>query len=360
MEPMQQFPYFELYGSPEQIGSLAGSKFGKRIRENFTFYEDFFFELKGVDKSNESSANDFRLMLENLSDGFAEIVRKHFPKFDVEISAMAKSANLKEWQIYLLNARTEIYRKLAQEKINNSPGECTALYFPQSKLLGQNWDWHPKLEELCVVVKITDLAKRSIVMLTEPGIIGKIGLNSEGLGVCLNILFSECEIKGVPIHILLRAVLECSSVIEARKLIESLPMGTTSNLLIADSSGNAVDLELHGEKVISAVLDGGELIHTNHYIGQEDSASASLPGSIQRLKRAKELFSEQSLNGVRGMRTILSDKEQTNFPICRSYSMGLDFMVGTVASVIMDLEGRSLQVAKGPPSENSEWATFLA
>lgn len=355
---MNQFPFYELSGSPEEIGKSAGNQFGERIRDNYEFYEQFFADFLKIKKDDIVALEKLRAELKKLSVSFADSTKKYFPKIDAEICAIAKAARLEEWQLYTLNARTEIYRKLAQEKVKDQPGECTALYFPDSYLLGQNWDWHPRLEELCVVTKIINESGRSFIMLTEPGIVGKIGLNSDGLGVCLNILFADCEIKGIPVHIILRAVLECSTTAEAKALIETLPRGTTSNLLIADTSGTAIDLELQGDKIISVNLENGELIHTNHFLNEIESATATLPGSIYRLNRAHNLYREFASQGISGMQKILSDKENNEFPICRSYSMGLDFMVGTVASVIMDLKAGQLRIFKGQPVADSQWTVY--
>lgn len=356
--PDSSFPYYELSGTPEQIGKAAATCFGDRIRANYQFYEKLFAEILKIDCSDNQSYQQFRRDLIILANQFERNVADCFPDLDREIQAMASEAQLERWQLYVLNARTEIYRILALRKPADCSGECTALYFPESKLLGQNWDWHPRLEELCVITKIINQSGKSFVMLTEPGIIGKIGVNSDGLGVCLNILFSESEIKGIPIHIILRAVLESSNVAEATALLNKLPLGTTSNLLMADSSGAAINLEIKGDKIANVKLQDGALIHTNHFLDDEKSASESLPGSISRLSRAKILYQQFSNRSLEGMQTILTDRGDLDFPICRNYSKGLDFMVGTVASLIIDLEKKQLRVCKGQPYENCHWAVY--
>lgn len=56
--------------------------------------------------------------------------------------------------------------------------------------LGQNWDW--QLEQffnffVCYIVQF-DSEVFDIVMIIEGGIIGKIGFNLRGVGVCLNVI----------------------------------------------------------------------------------------------------------------------------------------------------------------------------
>ena len=69
--------------------------------------------------------------------------------------------------------------------------ECTALCFQPTALLGQNWDWSSQLENLAVLLQIRVSENMTIQMLTEPGIIGKIGMNSQGIAACLNILLQN-------------------------------------------------------------------------------------------------------------------------------------------------------------------------
>ena len=66
-------------------------------------------------------------------------------------------------------------------------------------------------------------------MITEPGIIGKIGLNSSGLGVCLNILRINKRLDGVPVHIVLRAVLDATNINDALDRAKASGQGKASN-----------------------------------------------------------------------------------------------------------------------------------
>lgn len=63
----------------------------------------------------------------------------------------------------------------------------------------------PEINPGVILLEIDQTPRPNILMATEAGIVGKIGLNSEGLGVCLNLLGPEHNtMRGVPIHIILR------------------------------------------------------------------------------------------------------------------------------------------------------------
>lgn len=72
-------------------------------------------------------------------------------------------------------------------------GECTALAAtPEATasgqtLLGQNWDWMPKLDGHTVLLKIRQHDKPTVLTYTEAGIVAKIGMNTAGLGLCVNL-----------------------------------------------------------------------------------------------------------------------------------------------------------------------------
>lgn len=70
-------------------------------------------------------------------------------------------------------------------------------------------------------------------MITEAGIIGKIGCNDAGIGVCLNALrTSTCRNK-VPIHLELRAILDSSTFSEAVASVQKDQMASPAHFLIA-------------------------------------------------------------------------------------------------------------------------------
>ena len=306
---MKTFPYFEIEGDNAHLGEGMGSLLADRVVEAYRFYEGLFGEIAKIDPGSTLERAQLVGRIREYADEIRLTISRHFPAYATEIEALAEGAGVEPWKVYTLNGRTEIYRLLAERAKPKDPGECTAIYFPTSGLLGQNWDWHPHLEELAVVVKLRQPDGHTILMFTEPGIIGKMGLNSAGMGVCLNILFGRSSTAGIPIHILLRAVLDARSVSAAEELVAALPLGTSSNMLIGDSAGNGVDLEIQGEVLHRYDLSAGHLVHTNHYVADESSATATIPGSVKRLERARGMFGAESARGLDGMKAILADRE---------------------------------------------------
>src|SRR5690606_33150158 len=106
--------------------------------------------------------------------------------------------------------------------------------------------------------------KPEIKMITEGGIIGKIGCNNAGVGVCLNALLTGTWEAKVPIHIGLRKILDSYSFDEAVSAVNNNQIASPANFLIASSDKRIIDLEV--SPIYTAQIDpvNGMLVHTNH------------------------------------------------------------------------------------------------
>lgn len=332
---LQKFPLLELSGTPTEIGSQHGKQAQERIERCIRMYQRLF-------EMNEAA-------IFHHAAHYKERIQDTFPEYAEEIEAIATGAATDPLWIYALNARTEILSLPAQE--------CTSFYFPKTSLLGQNWDWSRESEDLAMLVKIVQAEKPTILMMTEPGIIGKIGFNSAGLGVCLNMLHSGLPNDGIPIHVLLRAVLECSSIEEAKEKIIYAGGGRSGNLLIGDAQGNYCDIEFAGEEMYvneNSAENQNTLenfIHANHYLTPLalPDATATL-SSLARQQRGNEL--RKGYHGsLEEVKRFLLDQGNVELPICRPYRReeGSFEESGTVCSIIMDLPKRVLHLTKGSP-----------
>ncbi len=332
-----------LQGSPGQIGLQHGTLLKDKVVATWGFYSRTLF------------GNQIEL-LEDLGTRYLEAINAFSDDYGSEIEALSKGAGLLDWQVAVLNARTEIFHAI---KETMGTAECTALYFPGSRILGQNWDWMKQLESLFVVMRINRADGHQILQIAEPGILGKIGLNSGGLGVCLNIISGGSSPVAVPIHILLRYVLDSTDPGQVLERIRETPLGTYSNILMADDQGRSVNMEFSGTEM--KVVDYGDDIpvHTNHYLsdlknGRDNTEDPLYLNSAARFNRAREMLGKPDQTpGLDKIRTVLMDTDNEKDPICRAYEYveRIGMMVGTVSSVIMDLPNRALHVTKGHPRQ---------
>lgn len=328
---MSSLPLITLRGSAEQRGVAYGEQAGDRIHTTFDFYFDAIFRNSALSQEE----------IQRRADRVKTLIADYAPDYVVELDSMAKAANIESWKVYVLNARTEI--------LNAPLAECTSVYFQQSRILGQTWDWIKELEDLVVILRYEMDDGHVITTLSEPGMLAKIGMNNAGLGVCLNFLASSNRLDGVPVHIVLRAILECRDINEARRRLDESGRGKSSHFLVAhddESFGMEFAEGQCGE--ITAFKD--VLLHTNHCIAPGLNSSM-LPTSAERLLQAQQAVQALGSYQLEDMQGILLDDSQGDVSIQASYHPekemgGLD--VGTCATIIMELSENNFHYKKGP------------
>jgi isopenicillin-N N-acyltransferase like protein len=337
MGSQDRFPLIELRGSAGDIGLLHGRKLAERIERCYAFYRSLLHEYMDA---------DIRLLAERFADA---IIAFHAPHAE-EIEAIAYGAHFEPWKIYALNARTEILRSLITQK-GAALHECSSLFLRQGCLLGQTWDWSHVFEDLVVLLHIRAKGGESLLTLTEPGIIAKIGLNSQGIGVCLNILRAPAVPRGVPIHVLLRAVLEAGSAAEARERVLSAHFGTMSNMIIADTTAYGVGIEIAGSEVALYGESEPFIAHTNHYTHLPvENPRTEFESSYARLDTLSSLCGQVKEGNVSEMQTILGDRSNEKLPVCCEYEP--DDLVGdagTVTAVVIHLPSQTVYYTPGNP-----------
>lgn len=334
---MAKFREIDIAGTAHERGVMHGEQLRGEIADALDFYRDIF--MLPTESVLDRAAH------------FQRVIAAFNTDYSEEIRGISDGSGQELPWIVALNARTEILALKGKTSVN----ECTSICFSDRPVLGQTWDWGKPLEPLCAVMRISRPDGHVIRMLGEPGIIGKIGMNSAGLGVCLNILTLGGGLDGVPIHVMLRAILDCKSADEAAAVIDRAPAGKSSNVIVADGSGNSFDTEFAGGETLNPESLGGNFIHTNHYLGREINAPDDplFFNSRARLNTARERVSQSMEYTAAGMVEILSDRSHGQFPILRAYvpdDMLQD--IGTVATIVMDLSARELHIRKGNDPDN--------
>jgi len=329
----EYFPIIKIHGTAEDRGRQQGTFLKERIHRTLEFYQKQF---QRPEKEILRIAAGFR----KSTEAFRE-------EIFIEIEALAHAASIDPLWIYALNGRTEL--------LNLNPMECTTLAFKKQLLLGQNWDWESEMEELAVILDIEKEDGHRILTMTEPGMIGKIGMNHDGVGVCLNFMTIEnYQPDGVPLHVLLRTILDCKSVNEARSVIEPNLHGKVGNILIGDGRGEISDLEIGGDEFFSIPV-ADRFVHTNHFLSRVDYDLMLFPNSTDRYNRAKELLGNLEDLSIDAMKGILKDRGNGDHPICRrrfSHPWLTDDHSITVTTIVMDLKGHQFHITRGNPFDN--------
>jgi isopenicillin-N N-acyltransferase like protein len=341
-------PQFSLKGRPKEIGFQHGTQCRDMIQKNIGLYFRLFQHYSNLNRDQVFKvARRFLPVLESFDPAILE-----------EIKGIAEGARAGLEEILALNARTE----LMYPGDRPEGGECTAIaVLPEASasgemLLAQNWDWKPELMETVVLLEIAQPGKPNIVTLTEAGVVAKIGLNSAGVATCLNVLKSKMGRIGVPIHVLLRAILNCERLGDAIARIAAMDRGSANNCLLAHRDGMAMDFELGPQALDFFYPEDGLLFHTNHFISERmkpiESALTEFPDSILRLGRARQKLTPRAGKiSPDDLKELFQDHFNHPDAICRHPDERdpEQERVQTVASIIMNLTTREVEISHGPP-----------
>lgn len=264
---------------------------------------------------------------------------------------MADGAGVELDDIIAINVRTEIAFGLFSDG-------CTALSWKtdHASFLAQNWDWMEEQKENLVILTIIQSESPTIKMVTEAGLIGKIGLNSAGVGVCLNAI----RVKGmdptrIPCHLGLRVVLESYSREEAVQKLEKHGVASSCHMLVADAAGS-VGLEWSSVELQKVIMnERKQVFHTNHYLAKHPSVEDTnwLKDSKHRVVRIQDIC--KTMGSQPTTRTLFNAfKDEVNYPtsICRAQVDGC--ASATLFNIVMDLEERVATVTLGRPVAHEE------
>lgn len=316
------------------------------------------------------------------------------PRYLDEIRGIADGAGVGFLDVLALNVRTEIMFGLFTEaeaararggvngvngtngvKVNGHdaassefPSDgCTSLAFKStsSSFLAQNWDWLPAQAPNLIVAHISQPNNTpeipDIAMVTEAGIIGKIGLNSAGVGCCLNAIRARgLDSTRLPVHFALRTILESHSRNDALSTLRKLGgVAGSAHILVADPGG-AVGLEFAGGKERIGEIgpdDKGRVVHTNHLVLEHPGVEEPgwLPDSGERLERIGVLTDGDFLAGEVDVKKVVElFKDEEGFPCSINRLQVKEGESQTLFTIVMDLGRKEALVKVGRPTEGGE------
>ena len=260
---------------------------------------------------------------------------------------------------------------------------CTSLAWKTDdvSLLAQNWDvrhttpisfqhsnntvqWEEAQQVNLIHLNIKRDSKPSISMVTEAGIIGKIGLNSMGVGVCINAIRARgVDFSRLPVHLSVRAALDSTSKAEALAKLDKAGVASAVHLFIGDATGST-SVEFSNLDIIKFEMKDGQIAHSNHFIvpHAEGVKPASFSqDSLERIVRARELLAAAATESekpptIRMIEKMLEDEQGLPGAINRVAT--LQSPSSTLFGIVMDLKEKKASVRVGRPTECKGYVTL--
>lgn len=354
------FPIFSLSGTPYEIGLQHGQLCRKQIDYSIESYQRMFRE--NVNLSWDEA--------KQLSRHFIDIIRAYNADYLEEMRGVAEGAGLEFEDILALNCRSELgfvgdyLAEALREEGCTSIGVNSQAGLNGDAYLAQNWDWRIDQRKAVVRLNIKQAnGKPSIHLITEAGIIGKMGYNSKGIGLTLNALSTDAAPRGVPLHIIMRSMLDSVSLRYATLEAVRSPIGCCANFMFGGGDhGEVADMEVENEDYDILYPQQGIIVHTNHFVSprlprypRKDLGKFTSVTSPFRLGLADRLIREKA--GAIDQK-VIGDVLSTHYEFPAGICAHPDPYVepsmrgGTVFSMIINLTQRRLWFAKGNPCEN--------
>ncbi|PUE49017.1 hypothetical protein B9Z47_05750 [Limnohabitans sp. 2KL-1] len=380
----RMFPCIDTLGaaSARERGQIYGREAQDRIHHSVVTYARLFAAC-GIDWACACE----RAMR------FESVIAQVDADLMAELRGMAEGSGQSLGSLMALNCRTEIlpptffsdepqlaHAALAANRAAGLPdwleqaawdgalkdGECTAMGVTAAASrtgqawLAQNWDWMGRQRQALVVLHTQGPSGQRITTLTEAGMLAKIGINRWGFALGLNILRSlhDGSRLGVPVHVLLRHLLDCRSVAHARERLQALQelgFGAASNVPCADAQGQVACFEVSPAGWAEQPPTNGVVLHTNHFLCPSLLAEQAPMGpglsSHSRLSTARQ-HALQTPIGQAELERFLRDESDGFLSICRSPdpSIAPESRVESVAGILMHTQPPAMWVACGVPS----------
>jgi isopenicillin-N N-acyltransferase-like protein len=290
-----------------------------------------------------------------------ELIETQAPAAAREIRGIADGAGVPVREIAMLNARTEL---LAVADPTGAVDECSSVVTlpPGGRPVAvQTWDWYAAMSEDWLHWTIPHPDGTVVETVTEYGVLGKIGVNSHGVGVLFNMLrhandaLAEERGLGFPVHLLSRQVLDTAhDTEEAVAVCQAVKTSASTSLTVVDAAGAAASVELFpGGPGI--VRPGGDvLVRTNHFLSAEGRtgclAGGIGPSSEVRRSTLLEAFTGAAPASAGDVVAAMEDHRDIG-GVCAHPDRSMDPVLqhATLATVSVDVAGRGLTVTAGGP-----------
>jgi hypothetical protein len=372
-----KFPIYRFTGEGRRLGLQHGRALGERIHETWDFYHELWLEWCGLTDADLLEA----------ADVFMPAIRKYSRLYTEEIDAIAEAAKIEPWKVYLLNARTEVMnwhnrlvatQRTPMEATYANPwvkesglqmrkrgpshydarhhlhhmgitgiGECTSAFSTKHGLLAHNWDNWDMMEQLAVIFQLDSGDGRRALIVTEPGVLAKFGINSDGVAAVCSTCQCRESVGGVPMALLMRTAITRPSLAEAAGAILAAPRQTMGCIMVGDDRGAYHMLELFGPNVDNVMQGGGRddvhthtnegagyeflqdrmaaktfspvVVRTNHYLtqnplmlvcGGNDRDVWGISGSEARYERLQSLLASTFTSDVETLKELLGDRNK--------------------------------------------------
>lgn len=340
-------------GGPRERGRMHGAALAPVVHDHIAKW------LESLARAGCGEPRAYvREMLANTE--FLAAIGRFAPDLLEEVRGIAEGAGADADLVYALQLLDEewFYRERRGASGKHEKCSSVAISTPGGPAwIGQNMDLGAYTDDSQALLAIdSDAGLPGAFLFTTAGMIGLMGVNEAGLGVCVNSLPQlGAAPKGLPVAFMIRALLQCGSLAEAAQLVQRLPHATNQHYVLAEpgtvrsfEASPAGATEFHPPSA-------DRVLHTNHPLtdvqGKPETEEARA-NSVARLRSLAGRLGEGTPHASAIMAALSSSDDSAN-PVCRIPDADSGLTGFTTGSMISKIGAADITcwVSPGPPSE---------
>ena len=336
-----------------------GSQAKEQVLGTIAFYRNLFLEVCSMEWPDVlREAAEYIPHLTELCPEYLEEIQ------GIGLAIQDNDSWITWLDVLAVNVRTEImFGLFTDRKKDDIPLDgCTSLGWKGAdggdSFLAQNWDWYPAQAKNLIVVQVApgEAGQPGFSMVTEAGLIGKIGMNNAGVGCCFNAIKARgIDRTKLPLHFALRVVLDSPSMEAAIEKLERIGVAGSGHILVGDRTGST-GLECTSRGIKRLRMDGaGRVVHTNHLLLDHPGVDEPpwLKDSPVRVARMNQLLAAAKNDSPTYEEIFDMFKDEEGYPGSINRTAEGAAGAGTLFNIIMDLTHRKAWVKFGKTTDRT-------
>jgi isopenicillin-N N-acyltransferase like protein len=353
---LRPLPTVEARGGPRERGLTIGRALAEPIAGHVA-------ALKGALPAWVQPADVYLADLLAETD-FKRAIREHTPDLMAELEATAEGADVAADDLFALQLLDEEWAYRVRRSAARSPQKCSSLAIVDASgptWIAQNMDLGGYTDGFQALLEIDDGEHPAALVFTTAGMLGLLGVNAAGVGVCVNSLPQlPSAPQGLPVAFVIRRLLQARTAEEAWRLVQTLPHATNQHYAIA-GPGAVRSFEAGAEGVTEYhPPDPARVLHTNHPLSDAPATPeppAARENSVARLASLQARLGAGQ-PGLAEIRAALSACDDARHPVCRTGGT-VGFTTGSMISALTP-DGVEVWVSNGPPAASGYHHRALA
>ena len=361
----RKVPVIELSGN----GYNRGLQHGKALKNEIA---EVLKKWKENIKSNTKQNADAIITQFYNATNFEPAIKKWTPEIYKELKGISQGSGQSFKDVFCFQLVDEFWvylDKLQNAQNHHCSGIGVAATNSHPAYIAQNMDLESYMNNYQVLLHIASNDKEpEQYILSCAGLIALNGLNSKGIGVCVNTLMElEASSDGLPVACVIRGILSKQDRQNALKFVQTIKHASGQNYIIG-TIDSVYDFEASAGKVSRFVPDNKNyslVYHTNHAIVNDNikpwyeenhkkilSGEAKNDNSFIRFASLRSRLNNSGNNISDDIiKETLRSKDDLLNPICRTYKSG--GRVFTFSSVILTLGKRpTIQLTNASPDQS--------